>query len=586
MLKNFDKEKIFIISNKNLNFDYKKFKKKVRIIYTKEIWLDQDSDELIHSKVLEIWDMYEKNVDNIGMFKMKFFSDTISILRYIECFKRAKKLDYDVILLDTKNDFLDKYIIKNFINIIKSNDHSSYETHGSFANQNLIKFDNKFEYLKIKKENYHVSGHLNKIDKLIKGDDKSILIFFSVDKNSPYWSPFKTFVRLLKENNFDTKCLLIHDNLLSKQEKKMIGVPSLHIENMQIINPLEIKKSIFMKKLIKDTSSKQFQKLLGSKFYGKFHLKDLIVNFNFAIDHEYLPLNQTNHKILNILNSMKPKFIITFPHFNPAAHLILKYSKINKIKSFSAPLVTIDSRKSSLVGWDIIDFVGCYGNQCVKALKKVYGENIKTIKIGNLFKDAFRSRNKKNIYLEIKRKLKLTKYKKNILVATSHYDLNEIEWIEKLSNWIKNEDIGLILKVHPSFKDKIYKSIIDKKYKNVRVIENNFNIEDLFVVCDLCITDFSTVGSYSIIANKPLIVANFKNTKFISNNYVRYGVAWEVKNFISLKTTINFIFRKNIIYPNLEKRNHFLNEYSFYNEESSGDRFVKMIHDKMKYLLK
>ena len=300
----------------------------------------------------------------------------------------------------------------------------------------------------------------------------------------------------------------------------------------------------------------------------------------YAIDQSSLAtLLDWRQQILAIARAGNAKAILCFPHFCDFGYVALTSARLEEIPSISAPLVTIAANQASLVGWDLVDYVACYGEQCADAFRGVYSDHPVPKVVGNLFADLLLGVNAEERREAVLKSAHLPPLRTLVLVATSHIDPDEIAWIRDLASWCaERRDVGLIVKVHPSFPLGIYAGVDKAGRGYARLLDSRIPLQELLAAATCCITDFSTVGSYAVMAGKPLIVANMKNFTFPANDYVEYGVAWPARTSSELVDVLARVMNASLpLVPSESGKEGFLKAHSAFNDGGTGNRYADFI---------
>jgi len=258
---------------------------------------------------------------------------------------------------------------------------------------------------------------------------------------------------------------------------------------------------------------------------------------------------------------MGVKDIILVPHWSYLGFCFLKVAREISGKTYSFPLVTVAPRVSSIIGWNNIDYVFCYGTQCEEAFNKLNHQK-KLITIGNIFyrSDDFDQNNEQS---------------SDILIATSNIDRKEILWIEKVVQYCQNNNKKCYINVHPSFSSKIYTSSLKTYKKNVRISKTN-NILELLAKCFLCITDCSTVGAEAIFLGKYLMTVNLTGKEFSSNNYSKHGVALHANKIEDINRILDILFNDESTQSVL--KSNYQNFYDLFNYKNDGKASERLVN--------
>lgn len=283
------------------------------------------------------------------------------------------------------------------------------------------------------------------------------------------------------------------------------------------------------------------------------------------------------------LSSGTVKSALVLPHWAYLANILTVVARTVGIRIVSAPLVSVAGNKASIVGWESISDIGCYGRQCQDAFSKLGTDQNKLHLIGNLSLDRLVTLSEKSAKRNLRGVLIAEKpNKKIILVATSRIDVNENKWIEHLVRHCKSRgDCRVVVKIHPSFSEHAYSNIHDANDKSLCQVIKNADIYDLIVASRVCVTDYSTVGAEAVIAGKHLIVVNMTNKKFPANDYVEMGVATGVSSMNDLNKVFDSILDGGDVSPALHSGiANFVRAYNHKNDGKAASRLVDLIISK------
>lgn len=147
--------------------------------------------------------------------------------------------------------------------------------------------------------------------------------------------------------------------------------------------------------------------------------------------------------------------------------------------------------------------------------------------------------------------------------------LNKLLEIEK-----KNNDVTLIIKLHPNETGHYQRGVVAKANSRALVISSY--LHELISISDLVITEFSAVGMEAILLDRPLLIANIENVP----NHVHYaesGAAIEVNSIDDLEKEVHSILNNIEVQSNLE---HF--RESFKNDGFAATRVYEVIKQNLR----
>lgn len=265
----------------------------------------------------------------------------------------------------------------------------------------------------------------------------------------------------------------------------------------------------------------------------------------------------------NTCNTFKIKKIILLPHWSALGSLAFSLPRENGIKLVSLPVVTVADNCASIIGWEELDEIYCYGTQCVSAFKNMQYLEKKLTLCGNLLLAQYINRE--------------VKQRNQILIATSRIDPNENLWIEKVIKYSIHHGYQCIIKVHPSFSKHEYLDLYKRGNHNPKIIID-LDTDDYYELIQqsaICITDCSTVGAEAVLLDKNLLVVNLLQKEFGANRYAEMGVALEAKTLDEVCVFLDQILSGHQKQKDLRKNYpKFFDLYDYYHDGKATQRFV------------
>ena len=278
-----------------------------------------------------------------------------------------------------------------------------------------------------------------------------------------------------------------------------------------------------------DDRSEKFLSTMGYH-YERLHLKELPIEneeivyccvkyykrdpntlfdfmFNLAFNSAHLPAILRSYKNFSELSLADYTDVFYVPDGTPTAfyidHIIRMYNTVTH------SIVSAGVFYYRSVSYYLAKNIYCYGLECKKAIEKIFKDK-HVVLSGNPSLYVYDKLSNKEIGLELKENNKI------VLIATSGYDEAETEWMEYLFKNINAEDITLILKPHPYFKDR-YKKFAEKIYGHI-LLPSEEPIEKYISFADLIITDHSQVGKDAHLLGKPVISMTLTKRPLYLNN--------------------------------------------------------------------
>lgn len=135
----------------------------------------------------------------------------------------------------------------------------------------------------------------------------------------------------------------------------------------------------------------------------------------------------------------------------------------------------------------------------------------------------------------------------------------------------KNDNIQLIIKLHPNESGELQKNIVRAKRSKTLVMDSN--LHELILLSNLVITEFSAVGLEAIFLDRPLLTINLFNIKG-QIPYAESGAAIEVQNLNKLEDEMN-----NILYNHETQRKLGLCRRRYNNDGKAAMRVYNLIEE-------
>lgn len=533
----------------------------IQPFFFKEAWTNIDSDIRIHGKVLEQFKKMAKDVDLVRVEIYEYLLFRERLLHVVRNATNSKRpvffvlngkaittvslnevceilseegfsvnqfllLPWHIFLLKAKNA-TSKWKIKafTFVNILHKNIRAVFKRLLNIPLK-LIYLWNSFYRLSWFKNK---QGSINAPESL--SGNSPIAIFYTGNTDSKYWQALFIVIEEIKKRKLAYLCIvdnpLSYAFLLCKKINCYLVKPELGaitFDQTVLVEPVGAKK----------------------RFIG------------------YAPLRaQLFNNLKRLYQELNIKKAVLLPHWSNLGSLALslKQDQEKNMKLISFPVVTVNDNHASIIGWEGIDEIYCYGQQCITAFKNM-GYPEKKLKLcGNILMDP--PLNRLNNQQE-----------KIILIATSRLDVNENLWIKDVAQYAKIHHYKCIIKVHPSFSYEDYSSLKTNN-PSLSILTSVKDLYSLIERCELCITDCSTVGAEAVILNKMLLVVNLTGKKFNANPYEELGVALEAKTLPEVALCLDKILNDPATQENL-RANYpgFYEQYNYLNDGKAVERLI------------
>jgi CDP-ribitol ribitolphosphotransferase / teichoic acid ribitol-phosphate polymerase len=160
---------------------------------------------------------------------------------------------------------------------------------------------------------------------------------------------------------------------------------------------------------------------------------------------------------------------------------------------------------------------------------------------------------------------------------TAYYPNYQLH-LESLANYARENNSVIIFKLHPFVREKI---VIPEKYGDVFIDAFNYReINDILLISDVLITDYSSVVFEYSLLNKPMIFYAFDFHQYISSRDFYEGF----QDFVPGKIVMNFSELLKALEKQdyeMEKVQRFRDKYFKYHDSNSTDRVIDwLILDK------
>jgi hypothetical protein len=581
----------------------------LRVVDLKDAWVDTAQDILIHERIEASWKLLSNELvgkglakDIVELVRIDFFDSALAQSRMMEAAERLLHEGCDICVVVVKRGqqtSLATFLMMSMVNSSTESFQLDSNASGLWVRELSIQYNADLFHATL---GVHNQSQPVNIDSNIRipllstqslmssGDghacaisNQGMLFVLTAMPGSIYWDSLCKLIRTLRIRFPSIR--IISNIYYTKSEKEETGGP---IDTLSIKSSLLSNSDELLNITAKQLRLKIWEILLSPNMTGSSLQSPAIMGAlswlaSSISEHSILTKISRQQEITLLARHGNVGAILVFPHFNDFAHTALIAAQREGIPSISGPLVTITSNAASLVGWDMVDYVTCYGDQCAEAFHTVYG-NYPTCKmVGNLYADIILGFKSDQARDEVILATNLPSVRTILLVATSKIDPDEIIWIKMVAKWCSQlGDVGLIVKVHPSFSKDIYASVEEAGEGYARVLDDRVSLYKLLAAANCCITDFSTVGSYAVVSNKTLIVANMKGFKFPANNYVEYGVAWPARSIDELlDTLLKYVNGALSSVPSQVGRQRFISDYFFMNDGRTASRYADAIMEIM-----
>jgi hypothetical protein len=274
---------------------------------------------------------------------------------------------------------------------------------------------------------------------------------------------------------------------------------------------------------------------------------------------------------------------LILPHWSQLASWSAPELRRHGVDILGAPVFSIGGFHASAVGWDLVDRFAAYGTQAVEALSEVGVRPKRIDEVGSLWAAGALGLDEGEARRIADRAVgPLPDNARIVLVATSRIDPDESDWIaETISLAAQSEGWIVIFKPHPSLATAQLAAVRaacaargNAALEGVRLAPANARTAALVACCEACLTDNSTVGLEAALRGKPLVVMNWANISFPSNDYVAYGIARRSSNRADLDALLSDVLRQQ---PTTTPDDEVIRQFNAFNDDRAAERIAKLV---------
>jgi hypothetical protein len=284
-------------------------------------------------------------------------------------------------------------------------------------------------------------------------------------------------------------------------------------------------------------------------------------------------------QMFEFIGGANVRAVLLLPHYSEFSVITKTIADQFGIKIAGGPAVTIAPSVSSIVGWEGIETILCYGEQCRSAFEFMEIPRERIHLVGNMVLPAVASKSVQECLSRVRRRFPgFPSDRRIVLVATSSIDPDETLWIARLAEHAYRLGFVTIVKSHPTFPIERYAKLAPLMERGVVFCTNKIEIYDLIPPAAVCVTDNSTVGAEAASLGKPLMVVNLTGKKFSANDYVADGMALGVTELNQIEATFDRLLfdaptRERLDAAKLE----FAKAYNWPNDFRAPDRILDLL---------
>jgi len=272
--------------------------------------------------------------------------------------------------------------------------------------------------------------------------------------------------------------------------------------------------------------------------------------------------------------------VVVVPHWSDLGWPACNAARDLRLPTASAPAVTVAGNRASIVRWDKVDLIGCYGLQCEAAFRRLGYPAEKLAVVGNMTLDHAFSRKKADARRAIKALRHLDTGRKLVLFATSGINKQEKEILAAIGGVCADQatNAHLVLRPHPSIGRRGYLAMTRELPEHTTTIITDGSVHDAIIAADVVITDFSTVGAEAVLLDRPLLVVNLTGAPFPANNYAELGVAVQASSVEDVGTDLRRLLSEGTYWPDADaSRIRFIEAYNWGGDGQASRRFADAV---------
>jgi dTDP-glucose pyrophosphorylase/CBS domain-containing protein len=266
---------------------------------------------------------------------------------------------------------------------------------------------------------------------------------------------------------------------------------------------------------------------------------------------------RTREKVEEWLLNNRVGAIVVAPHWGRLAWAAAAAATALDIPCSSTPAVSVAGNSASIVGWNWLALVGCYGMQCKEAFLALGYPPERLQLTGSVGLDRVLQ------FPQAQARLRLGTYanlaeggRRVVLYATSGVNKNEREVLAKVIEFCRNPDAeaALVIRPHHSIGRSLYEetvtAVLGSSARRRAVVTAEGTAHDNIIAADIVITDFSTIGAEAVLLGRPLLVINTTGQPFPANNYADLGVAVQASSLDEINPLLFRLRDEGAFWPN------------------------------------
>lgn len=285
---------------------------------------------------------------------------------------------------------------------------------------------------------------------------------------------------------------------------------------------------------------------------------------------------RATHDSMRWLRAVAARAVVVMPHWSRQGWAAVSAAGVLGVPSSSSPVVTVSSSPASIVEWQQLAKIGCYGTQCVTAFEDLGYSRHQLALVGNVGLDHTATLiERANAARAADDKLSRT-----ILFATSGVNKNEADILSAIVTLCgePRNRARLVIRPHPSIGRNHYRDLLGRVHSTVALVATANSVHEAIAAADVVITDFSTVGAEAVLLGRPLLVVNTTGAPFPANNYAALGVAMQADRTEDVAQMLKLLLDKGWYWPGAAAaRERFTQAYNWKGDGKASQRLLSEV---------
>jgi UDP-N-acetylglucosamine 2-epimerase len=274
--------------------------------------------------------------------------------------------------------------------------------------------------------------------------------------------------------------------------------------------------------------------------------------------------------------------LAVIPHWGNLGWAAAAAANALNIPVGSTPSVSVAGNSASIVGWNRMDVIGCYGLQCQDAFASqgYFPDRLRLT--GSVALDEVLHVSREQARGRLKAFGRMAAAGRRIvLYATSGANKNEREILTRIVEFCgePSSEASLVVRPHQAIGSAFYEEAVaaavgQRRQEFATVISEGTAHENI-LAADIVITDFSTVGAEAVLIGRPLLTINTTGTPFPANNYADLGVAAGAHTLDEIGPALRRLAEEGAFWRNArESLEAFIKAYNWGGDGQASTRFL------------